>query len=142
MQWLLSCTCSPFILQLHCDGTLRDPNQLARRIAERLIAIGDGVNADTDTFTVQEILETFVTSFQHNQGVGLTWGNIGQLYRALSNLLTSVVYSGGELESNEAWLTFNKLWKRVLQALSAWITQNGGWVSELVTICLSETNGW
>lgn len=117
---------------------------LARRIAERLIAIGDDVTTETDSFTVQEILESFITTVNHNQGVGLSWSTIGRLYRALSRLLTQSVQSSAALEANEAWQTFNKLWKTVLQAVSAWITENGGWVSDhsymkLTVHCL--TNG-
>lgn len=103
---------------------------LARRIAQRLIAIADDVTNDADSFTVEEILETFVTSYKHDQGVGLTWGSIGRLYRALSRLLTQSVYSRMELEANEAWQTFSKLWKTVLQSVSTWIADNGGWVSD------------
>lgn len=102
---------------------------LARKIAERLIAIGDDITTDTDTFTVNEIMEHWVTSSSLNQDPQLSWSTVGQLYQALSRLLTQSVYSGEELELNESWLTFSKLWKIVLQTVSGWIADNGGWVS-------------
>ena len=121
-------------LQQQCDGcsstTTLDNQLLARKIAERLIVIGDGVTIDADVVTVEEVLETFVTTANHNQGVGLTWRTIGKLYWALSRLLATSVQSDVALEGNEAWQTFNKLWKRVLQSVSVWIAENGGWVSD------------
>lgn len=128
-----------FVLQLHCQGAFSH-QVLARRIAERLIAIGDEVTSDTDAFTVEDVLETFVTSFKHDQGAGLTWDGIGQLYRALSRLLTRSVYSPVELEVNEAWLTFSKLWKTVLQGVSTWIANHGGWVSDRYRNCTGVRN--
>lgn len=103
---------------------------LARKIAERLIIIGDEVNSETDALTVVELLEGFVASF--DQGEQLTWRGVGRVYGALSRLLTQSVHSecaGEALEQNESWLTFSKFWKTVLRTVATWITDNGGWVS-------------
>ena len=73
-----------------------------------------------------EILESFVASFSLNRGSDLTWNSIGRLYGALSCLLTQSLQGGLNCES---WITFNKLWLEVLSTVSAWIGENGGWVS-------------
>ncbi len=109
-------------LQLGSEGH----QALARKIAERLIAIGDEVNADAGNFTVTEILESFISSYDLNHGSDWTWGTVGRLFGVLSQLLTESVHSGMESES---WFTFAKFWKTVLQTVPAWIADNGGWVS-------------
>lgn len=121
----------------HCEGASVHGSRkvLARKIAERLIAIAEDVNTESDTFTVVDILETVVTSFSLNQGeLQLTWSRVGQLYTALSRLLTQTVYSvhsGEDLELTETWVYFNKVWQTVLRIMSTWIADNGGWVSSL-----------
>lgn len=101
---------------------------LARRIAQRLISIGDHVNCDVDNLTMTDMVESFVTS----GSLSFNWSRVVRIYRMLSGLLTQSLDSGTDLEASESWQTFSKLWKIVLQTVVSWIADNGGWVSLLI----------
>ena len=103
---------------------------LARRIAERLKAIGDQVNENSENFEIQDLIEDYVTSMSLGLGSGLSWSSVVQLYRTLSRLLAQCLDNGTAVpEENEPWMSFTKLWKIVLQSVVGWIMDNGGWVS-------------
>ena len=109
---------------------------LARRIAERLIAIGDNVVFDVESVTVTDFVESWMAalSMTHGSGQNLTWRSVARLYRALSTLLTQSLGSNGQdLEHSESWQRFDKLWHMVLHTVVSWIADNGGWVSVAVS---------
>lgn len=110
-----------------------DPQKvLARRIAERLMAIGDNVAYDVESLTLSDAIETWMAtlSMSHAAPHNLTWRSLARLYSALSTLLTQTLGSNGQdLERSESWQRFDKLWHMVLHTVVSWIADNGGWVS-------------
>ena len=103
---------------------------LARKIADRLKAIGDHLTSETEQFQLTELVEDWLAYFSITSNSGPSWRNIVQLYQALSRLLAECLEEGGAVsEDNERWLTFSKLWKIVLHTIVGWIADNGGWVS-------------
>lgn len=99
---------------------------LARRIALRLMAIGDQVSTETGSVALTDLF----ASLSLNHVVNLTWLSVVRLYYHLYQLLDQLLRSDRQdIEESESFQTFKKLWSLVLRVVASWIADHGGWVS-------------
>lgn len=130
------------------DNSLSHPKN-ARHIAERLKVIGDRLNEQHTQEELEELILSFVripipaNGIEHFMAIlnslrnRLTWTRVVELFQVcyrLIEMLSDVVGTKPQF-ADERWTLFERLWDFIVNTLTRWVWQHGGWVRPLSPLC-------